>query len=409
MTRNDDVGNGRTRTAVKVFVALFYVLFLFLLVELLSYYAVVHVFDNSLGNTAERHLYSSIRGHKLNPEYQRGFDTGGQRIHSDQGFRHDTLIEQPKPDDTFRIFLMGGSTAYAIGSQGSIYPDHPTLTNQETVAYFLQQDLRERLGDQMPGVTIEVINAGVVAYHSFQHVLYLYETLYQYSPDMIVFLDGHNDFYNVGVDNPVQSYGYSSARMVDALNDRKPFFSLYAFLRYPAQYFYTFKMASKLTQGLYDRYEAPKYNTSGDVTSLQRDFSAELEQTAKVGFLRNYKLIESFGDYHGFCYHVFLQPEVVYEDTNVLSETDREIAQLTRDWYKPGREDLMHRARVDFPALFEEANVPFTDIAEIGGPLHKDKVLYVDYTHLTPEGSKLVAARMLPVVAERISQCKTPS
>ncbi len=384
---------------------LIYVLFLVLLIELLSYVAVVHLFDNALGNKAERHLYSSIRGHQLNPAYRREFDTGGHRIHSDQGFRRDTNVALPKPDTTYRIFLMGGSTAYAIGSQGSVYPNHPTLTNQETVSHYLEQALRQQHQAQTPDVTIEVINAGVAAYHSFQHVLYVYETLYEYEPDMIVFLDGHNDFYNVGISNPIQSYGYSSARMVDALNDRKPFFATYAFLRYFADYSYTFKLASKLTQGLYDRYETPPYNTYGDVTALERDFSAELEATARVGFLRNYKLIETFGNYHGFCYHVFLQPEVVFEDAAHLSELDRETARITRDFYFPGREDVMKRARLELPALFQHAGIPFTDIGEIAAPEHRDKALYVDYTHLTPEGSKLVADRMLPVVTRRAAEC----
>ncbi len=406
LPKSDDVSKpGQTRPIVKALMILIYVVFLALLIELLSYVAVVHVFDNALGGRAERHLYSSIRGHELNPDYRREFDTGGERIHSDQGFRRDTAVLLPKPQDTYRIFLMGGSTAYAIGSQGSVYPEHPTLTNQETVSHFLEQDLRAELQDEMPGVNIEVINAGVAAYHSFQHVLYFYETLYEYEPDMIVFLDGHNDFYNVGIKNPIQSYGYSSARMVDALNERKPFFATYAFLRAPADYSYTFKLASKLTQGLYDRYEAPSYNTEGDATALERDFSAELAETARVGFLRNYKLIETLGDYHGFCYQVFLQPEVVFEDTANLGAVDREIAQITRDRYSPGREEIMKRARPAFPALFEQAGVPFTDIGEIADPAHQDKVLYVDYTHLTPEGSKLVADRMLPVVVEAIAGC----
>ncbi len=406
LTQSDDVSKtGQTRPIVKALMILIYVVFLALLIELLSYVAVVHVFDNALGGRAERHLYSSIRGHELNPDYRRDFDTGGERIHSDQGFRRDTSVALPKPQDTYRIFLMGGSTAYAIGSQGSVYPEHPTLTNQETVSHFLEQDLRAQLQDEMPGVNIEVINAGVAAYHSFQHVLYFYETLYEYEPDMIVFLDGHNDFYNVGVKNPIQSYGYSSARMVDALNERKPFFATYAFLRAPAEYSYTFKLVSKLTQGLYDRYEAPRYNVSGDAAALERDFPAEVAEAAQIGFLRNYKLMDAFSDYHGFCYHVFLQPEVVFENTDHLSPADREIAQITRDKYVPGREEIMIRSRPEFPALFEQAGIPFTDVAQIAGPAHQDKSLYVDYTHLTPEGSKLVADRMLPVVVEAIAEC----
>ena len=402
MTTEDKImSTGQTRRTIRIVSVLLYLVLLFALVELLSYYVVVHVYDSALGNRSERHLYSSIRGHQLNPGYQRQFDTGGQRIHSDQGFRRDTLVEVPKADDTYRIFLMGGSTAYGIGTQGSVYPEHPTLTNQETVSHFLEQDLQTRL----PDVNVEVINAALPAYHSFQHVLYLYESLYEYEPDMVLFLDGHNDFYNLGITNPIQSYGYSSSRMVHALNDRKPLFASYAFLRFFADYSYTFKLASKMVQGLYNEYEIPPYNTHGDVTAVDRDFSAEMAQTAQIGFLRNYKLIETLGELHGFCYHVFLQPEIVFEDAASLSPADQQIAQITRDRYTEGREALMLRSRPEFVALFEQAGIPFTEIGEIGGASHQDNQLYIDYTHLTAEGSKLVAATMLPVAIDRIAQC----
>ena len=103
---------------------------------------------------------------------------------------------------------------------------------------------------------------------------------------------------------------------------------------------------------------------------------------------------------------MFLQPEIVFEDMNSLSEADREAARITRDWYAPGREDVMRQARPELSGLFKEAGIPFTEIGEIADPAHKDKALYVDYTHLTPDGSKLVAAKMMPVVAERIAQCE---
>ena len=42
---------------------------------------------------------------------------------------------------------------------------------------------------------VEIINAAVAGYHTFHHLIYLNEILYEYEPDLVIFLDGHNDFY----------------------------------------------------------------------------------------------------------------------------------------------------------------------------------------------------------------------
>lgn len=86
-----------------------YLVFLAVLAEGGAYLVVSKMRDNALGNVSERHLYSSIRSHKLNPSYQRRLDTEGRLIHSSDGFRRDEPIVKEKPQGTFRIFVMGGS------------------------------------------------------------------------------------------------------------------------------------------------------------------------------------------------------------------------------------------------------------------------------------------------------------
>jgi hypothetical protein len=153
-------------------IALLYVIALALLVEGAGY-LIVRICDNDLGNGSQRHLYSAIRGHELNPDYRRAFDTGGRQIHSAHGFRRDGLIELAKPEGTFRIFVLGGSALYGIGVQGGdSYPAHPSLANDETITFFLERDLNSRVRAAGFDVDVEVINAGVTAYQTFQHVLY---------------------------------------------------------------------------------------------------------------------------------------------------------------------------------------------------------------------------------------------
>ncbi|MGH6898902.1 MAG: SGNH/GDSL hydrolase family protein, partial [Geminicoccaceae bacterium] len=360
-------------------IALLYVLALALLVEGAGY-LIVSAYDNDLGNRSQRHLYSAIRGHELNPSYRRAFDTGGRLIHSAQGFRRDGPIEKEKPAGTFRIFVLGGSALYGIGVQGGdMYPAHPSLANDQTVTFFLERDLNARLRDAGIDVEVEVINAGVTAYQTFQHVLYFYETLYEYQPDMLLFLDGHNDFYNVDPANPIKAYGYSGASMVRALNERRPLITLYVASRYLGQYSYAFKFLEQVSLQLYERYEAPPHNSGQSSRLPDGDLGTALETAAAVGFLRNYKLIEHFARAGGIDYHVFLQPEVVFENDQWLRPPDRTIKATTERLYGPERVELMTRARERFPALFARHGLPYTDIGTIAQGAGARAQLYVDY------------------------------
>jgi lysophospholipase L1-like esterase len=379
-----------------------YVLGLALLVEG-GAYLTVKAYDNGLGNESQRHLYSAVRGHELNPGYRRAFDTKGRRIHSEQGFRRDGPIEKPKPAGTFRIFVLGGSALYGIGVQDDArFPMHPSLGNDETVTFFLERDLNARLHAAGIDVEVEVINAGVTAYQTFQHVLYFYETLYEYQPDMLLFLDGHNDFYNVDAANPIKSYGYSAAAMVRALNERRPLFGLYAASRYLGQHSYAFKLLEKLSLQLFERYEAPPHNSSQSSRLPEGDFDGALERAAEIGFLRNYRLIEHFAREQGIGYHVFLQPEVVFEDERRLRPADRAIKETTEKLYGEERVELMKRARARFATLFGDRGIPFSDVATIAEVADGRDQLYLDYCHLSPSGAEAVAERMLPVVISKV-------
>ena len=370
---------------------------------------VIKAYDNDLGNSSQRHLYSAVRGHELNPTYRRTFDTGGRLIHSAQGFRRDGLIEMAKPAGVFRVFVLGGSALYGIGVQsGTTYPLHPTLANDETITFFLERELNARVRAAGLDVQIEVVNAGVTAYQTFHHVLYFYETLYEYQPDLLLFLDGHNDFYNVDQANPIKAYSYSAAAMVPALNQRRPWFSLYVASRALGQYSYAFKVLEKLSMAMFENLEARPQNSGQSSRLPEGDFAEALQQAATAGFLRSYRLIEAFSQYYGFDYHVFLQPEVVFENTRWLDPRDTAIKATTERFYGEERVEIMRRARGLFPELFAVHQVPYTDIGSLArGPNDRGQ-LYIDYCHLTPEGARAAAELMLPVVLDKVFERLAP-
>ncbi len=72
-------------------------------------------------------------------------DTRGIR-HNSQGFRRSTEVPLAKSEETYRIFLMGGSTAYGLGG---LWPhlqrDYEVIDNSETIDAYLQKYLQHAL------------------------------------------------------------------------------------------------------------------------------------------------------------------------------------------------------------------------------------------------------------------------
>ena len=85
---------------------------------------------------------------------------------------------QEKPEGTYRIFSIGGSTTH-----GRPYDDATSFSGW----------LREYLKATSTERNWEVINAGGVSYASYRAAL-LMEELIQYEPDLFIIYSGHNEF-----------------------------------------------------------------------------------------------------------------------------------------------------------------------------------------------------------------------
>ncbi|MFP5223664.1 MAG: SGNH/GDSL hydrolase family protein [Acidobacteriota bacterium] len=103
------------------------------------------------------------------------------------GFRHNALgfigpeIQQRKPDGTYRIFCLGGSTTLGAGVETDVHA-YPAIL--------------QALFDKTPAGAakrIEVINAGVFGYRSLHTARLVSRLLDDYQPDMFIVMDGLND------------------------------------------------------------------------------------------------------------------------------------------------------------------------------------------------------------------------
>ena len=94
------------------------------------------------------------------------------------GFRGQDLSAQ-KPDDTYRIFFLGGSTAFGYGS-----------TSDETaIPGYLQTMYDAR---DLP-FEVEVINAGISGVASYTEYNMIKDRLLDMEPDLFIIYDGWND------------------------------------------------------------------------------------------------------------------------------------------------------------------------------------------------------------------------
>ncbi len=372
------------------------VTFALALLEFFSYIYVYKVKDNPLGAVSERHLYSYFRGHELNPEYRRPFDTGDVRIHSDDGFRSDHSFSIDKPKDVFRVILFGGSQAYGVGSQpGGVYPENRSLSNDQTVSNFLEANLNTIGKEQGRSTRVEIINAAVVAYKTYQHLLYFNERLYMYDADLLLFVDGHNDYYSDEISrNPMLKNAYAK-ELVWNFNNRSFAFSIYSFFRGLGEYSYFFKFLEKTMQKLLpiiSPYESPVE------TEAIHDVS-RYEEYANNSYLRIYRQFAALQSQYGYGMHIVIQPQLLFENEQLLSEHDKKIYAIT-DKYSD--KQLMQEIKKKLPSVFNQANLAFTDLTTIAEGSNNGLDLYYDYTHLTPAGSKLSAVKISSAIQHKV-------
>ena len=97
------------------------------------------------------------------------------------GFRGVDFSEK-KDSDVYRIFIVGGSTAFGSGS----------TSDDTTIAAFLQEKIRESHVDQK----IEIINAGIGSAYSFSEKYLIENHVIKFQPDLIIIYSGVNDAHN---------------------------------------------------------------------------------------------------------------------------------------------------------------------------------------------------------------------
>lgn len=148
--------------------------------------------DNLTELDALRYVPHHYSLYTMNPNWRGRVDDNINSL----GFRGEE-IEIPKPNNTYRIVAIGGSTTY-----GESVPRW-----QEAYPAQLQQILNEEYGFE----NIEVINAGQPGYNSWETLINLEFRVLDLDPDMIILYQNTNDVH-ARIVPPENYHGDNSGR-----------------------------------------------------------------------------------------------------------------------------------------------------------------------------------------------------
>lgn len=319
-------------------------------------------------------------------------------FHNAQGFRRKQEVSQVKPEGVYRIFLMGGSTGYGVGGMtGAGRSKYPILTNEQTIDYYLEGYLKNKV----PGLKIEVINAAITSHQSNHHLIYLNQVILRYKPDMVVFLDGFNDYY------PYLE-GYDQFRDY-AYQERAHLFmgepTIRAWVGYTGWWLFR-KSHFAHTLGIAVR---PLWVslTVGGAPRARIDVAGALENlkvNAERNFLRMVERNALILKAEGVASVFALQPEIFFEQDKRFTALEKEIfEELSQQW----QENLVEYKRKARPivlsglrSVVSRAGGELVDLTNPFGGIEED--VYTDYCHLTPIGNQRLAEvlglRIVPII-----------
>ena len=342
---------------------------------------------------------------------------------NEQGFRRTSQTAVTPPPGITRVFLLGGSTAF--GSNG-LYPQvAATPLGEDTT---IDRHLETLLNQRHSGRRFEVINAGVPEYRLFQEFSLFREKLLGYGPELLIFLDGHNDFSTLTREHaslsPIAPY-WSNRLFVRAervLNASDALAPAYFLDLYLGRRSYAYHALATLLQRVADWRavdsgggRATGWGTRpfvvGEEAALRAKHAEQLGQIRKrlhlyVGQVRDLRAV---AESRRVPVLYVLQPEIVVERGSDLSAQELEIQRIAfaqhRDLGTVAWRELGPELAAELASLTSE-RFRFLDLQRIAA--RDPDTLYTDYCHLTSKGNAVVAAALADGVESLLSPPTSP-
>lgn len=338
------------------------------------------------GNHLMTYEYDDYKNIRPTPNYRNSKGI----YHNAQGFRRDQDTDLIKEAGTYRIFIMGGSTAYGLHSLSAHGKEkYSVIRNDETIDYYLEN----YLGEMGAGLKFEVINAAITSHYSHHHLIYLNQAILKYDPDMIIFIDGFNDYY------PYYD-GYDQFRAY-AYQERAHLFmgepSMGALAGYTGWWLFRkshfLHLAGKTIRPIIVGIrQIGKDRAYIDVEEALEN----LKENAPRNFVKMVERNTLILKHEGVVPVFVLQPEIVFEQSKEFTDLEKLIFQEMDEHWQVNYVEYKNRARPLVVNYLGEATDRtgslFFDMTDVFGGLNEDA--YTDYCHLTPDGNRRLAEKL---------------
>jgi lysophospholipase L1-like esterase len=311
--------------------------------------------------------------------------------HNSAGFRRSEDVTVDKPAGTYRVFLMGASTAYGLGGLWPhIQREYAVLDNSETIDAYLEQQLQVRF----PGVRIEVINAAITSTWTHHHLIYLNQSVLRYHPDMVLFLDGFNDFFFYEPwHDQFSRYSYSEhSRVVMGPPTLKALAAANGWWLFRKSAFAhaVFRAARDVKTALTPRRADDPLEVDAALNSLRSVFAKNaLKMIERTSLILAHEGVTSV--------HM-MQPLLILERERAqMPDVERRLFDFNVSAVLQNYEEFMHRA-VPMLAAMQEASherlgSTFIDLTGIYKGVEGQ--MFTDYAHLTPRGNQILASHVV--------------
>jgi len=282
------------------------------------------------------------------------------------GFRGPDISFE-KPENTYRIFVLGSSTTYGAGSSH----------DSNTISGFLQQYLDE---ENLP-IKIEVINAGKSSFFSLWETQLIKTKLLGFNPDLFIVYDGWGD-----IDSSMEFHlgkTYETSLVDDAIENAAEVIP-----------FYKSPEIIRITQARMRQDIAPAVEAN---STFQFDGTTVPQ---KVQFWKErWNEICLLGKEKGFDTIIILQP-LAGSGNKQLSKYEKIAYEKTTKHYVP----YYHQ----FADALQELDDSCNDVKDLRFVFDSyEQTLLYDGFHAVDEGNKIIAREMyelvLPIIQTKIS------
>jgi hypothetical protein len=319
------------------------------------------------------------------------------------GFRRfdDTSIE--KQPGTTRIFILGGSGALGSAANKEFPWFRMSGQGQYSADEAISSYLERQLNEKYPGQRFEVINAATNWAQLHQQLLHYYRKIRYLQPDLIISMDGQNDagpisqkFLSWWDQAGLEKAGYLNANLRVKM---RPLITRSHLLFLLAAVALAEKDHGKqpIDRELVDQYK---------VLAKPTDYEARINAYAEA----NRALLAQGVDFHSDHWEHFYdalnrdgvrglfiqQPQLIEDRTKPLTDIERALQNYLFQGTDGYSVNFFRSIEKSGERLKATTGLPFYSFLNIFGDAEGE--VYVDYTHLTPHGNELLAAKLVEVI-----------